>query len=473
MFADKPLNPQGIGLTGARHACYHRAMRAAGSASIYTFGDFQLDCRSHELRKRGRALRIQRQAFDVLSLLVEAHGNVVTREALRDAMWAPDTHVDFDRGINKTVNRLRQLLGDRAARARFIETLPKSGYRFLAPVTHVSSRARVVSPDLREVLIKAKHFWKKRTPLDIARSVEYFRRAIEMDAECAAAWAGLAEAHVMTGILGLESPQQAFPAARAAAEKALMLDDGASEAHTALADVHKLYEWDWNRAERAYRRAIEVDPLYAGAHHWYAQLLAVLGRHDEAVNEIEAARRCDPVSVPINAFISYVWIEARDYRRAIEAALKASELDSSAPLPCFFLGRAFARLGEHRRAITALANAARLGGHAALFESSLGYAYARAEQRTKAARILDGWRSAQLGVIPAIDLALVCLGLGDTNGALNALEEACAARSPRMINLNDPFFSELSGEPRYQRLLERLCLPPGPCLPYAVAVRAE
>src|SRR5437870_3256446 len=101
------------------------------STSIFTFGDFQLDCRSHELRRRGKNLRVQRQALDVLSLLVAGRGKVVTREELRDAVWSPDTQVDFDRGINKAVNRLRELLGDRVARPRLIETLPKSGYRFL------------------------------------------------------------------------------------------------------------------------------------------------------------------------------------------------------------------------------------------------------------------------------------------------------------------------------------------------------
>ena len=277
-----------------------------------------------------------------------------------------------------------------------------------------------------------------------------------MDAECAAAWAGLAEAHVMTGILGLESPQQAFPAAQAAAEKALMLDDGAAEAHTALADVHKLYEWDWDRAERAYRRAIDVDPQYAGAHHWYAQLLAVLGRHDEALNEIEAARRCDPVSVPINAFISYVWLEARDYRRAIEAALKASELDSGAPLPCFFLGRAFAQTGRTSAGDSGIGerHASRRPRRTLRIESRLcvracGTAHqGGADCRPIAQRAAWG----DLGH----RFALVRLGLGDTNGALKALEEACAARSPRMINLNDPFFSELSGEPALPAAPRRL-----------------
>ena len=438
-------------------------MRPAGSTSIYTFGDFQLDCRSHELHKRGRPLRVQRQALDVLSLLVEARGNVVTREELREAIWPPDTHVDFDRGINKAVNRLRELLGDRVARPRFIETLPKSGYRFLAPVAHVSTRSRIVSPDVREVLIKAKHFWNKRTPPDIARSVDYFRRAIELDAECGTAWGGLAEAHVMTAILGLQSPQQAFPAAKAAAEKALMLDDRVVEAHTALADVYKLYEWDWDCAEREYRRSLDVDPHYAGAHHWYAQLLAVLSRHAEALSEIEAARRCDPVSMPINAFVSYVWFEGRDYRRAIEAALAAVELDSGAPLPSFFLGRAYVKLRDHRKGIAALTNAVRLGGHVAIFESSLGYAYARAGQRAKAEQILDGFNDMQRkAMVAPIDLALVWLGLGDTEAALTALEEAYATRSPRMINLNDPFFSELARESRYQRLLAGLRLPSKP-----------
>src|SRR5439155_1832746 len=354
------------------------------STSIFTFGDFQLDCRSHELRKRGRSLRVQRQPFDVLSLLVAARGHVVTRDELREAVWGRDTHVDFERGINKAVNRLRELLSDRVARPRFIETLPKTGYRFLAPVTQTSSRARIVSPEVREALLKAKHFWGKRTPAATARSVDYFRHAIERDAECATAWAGLAEAYVMTGILGLQSPQEAFPAAKAAAEKALTLDDAAVEAHTALADVHKLYEWDWDHAERVYRRAIEVDPQYAGAHHWYAQLLAVLARHDEALSEIEAARRCEPVSVPVNSFVSYVWLEARNYRRAIDAALDAGELDTGAPLPYFCLGRAYAKIREHRKAIAALTNAADFGGNVALFEANLAYAYARAGQRPKA-----------------------------------------------------------------------------------------
>jgi tetratricopeptide (TPR) repeat protein len=133
-------------------------------------------------------------------------------------------------------------------------------------------------------------------------------------------------------------------------------------------------------------------------------------------------------------------------------------------LPYFFLGRAYAKLREHRKAIAALTNAARLGGNAAPFEASLAYVYARAGQRAKAERILEGFNGARrTGMVWPIDVALVWLGLGETEAALNALEEAYATRSPRMINLNDPFFSELASEPRYQQLLERLRLPSGTC----------
>jgi tetratricopeptide (TPR) repeat protein len=213
-------------------------------------------------------------------------------------------------------------------------------------------------------------------------------------------------------------------------------------------------------ARGAHIAALDVDPHYPGAHHWYAQLLAVLSRHEEALREIGEARRCDPVSVPVNAFVSDVWLEARDYRRAIDAALDALELDSGVPLPYFFLGRAYAKLHEHRKAIAALTNAARLGNHVALFESSL--AYACAGQRAKAEQIVGHLNIAPHGGTSAIDLALVWVGLGETNAALDALEQAFAARSPRMINVNDPFFAELAHEPRYKRLLVQLGLPGRP-----------
>lgn len=431
--------------------------------SVFKFGDCELDCRSRELRKRGRTLRVQHQPFQVLSVLVAAAGDVVTREELRHGIWKRDTYVDFDRAINKAVNHVRRLLGDDVARPRFIQTLPKCGYRFLVPVVRCSSRPRAESPEVRETLLKARHFWNKRTAEDLRRSVDYFRRAIERHPECAAAWAGLADAYQMMGHFGLQQPDDAFPSARAAAEQALALDETLPEAHTALAEIHKLYEWNWDAAERAYRRAIECNPQYAVAHHWYAQLLAIQARHQQALEEIETARRCDPLSLPINAFVSYVWFEGRQYERAVVAARNALELDSRAPLPYLLLGRTYAKTDEPHKAIAALRTAVRLSGGIPLIEANLGFAYARAGLRSEAQRILDKFNRERLTRHASpIDFALVWLGLGEKEKTLRALEDAHRTRAPRMLTVGDPLFSELAVEPRYRQLLARLGLPNRP-----------
>lgn len=429
-------------------------------SSTFTFGDFQLDCHACELTKRGRRLRVPQQPIQMLALLVAAPGQLITRDQLRDAVWAPDTHVDFDRSINKGINRLRQVLGDTFPRRRFIETVPRRGYRFLAAVTRVARPVRAISVEAREALLKARHFSGKRTVHDITRTVDYFRQAIERDPDYADAWAGLAEAHVITGIFGLREPHEAFPAARAAAERALTLNGTIAQAHTVIADVRKFYDWDWSGAERAYRRAIRVDARSVVAHHWYSQLLAMLGRHSEAFVEIETARQCDPASPVVNAFIAYIFLEARDYHCAVDAALKALEFDAAAPLPYFLLGRAYAKLGDFRRAIEALTEALRLGGSVPRFEASLGFAYARAGERAEAEAILDRFSRGPLAsVVSPVERALVALGLGDTNAALSDLEAAYTARQPWVLVAGDPFFSQLGTNGRYRDLMARLRLP--------------
>jgi DNA-binding winged helix-turn-helix (wHTH) protein len=432
----------------------------AHSASLFIFGDCQLDCRSRELRKGGVRIRVQHQPFQVLAMLVAADGDVVTRDELRDGIWPRDTHVDFDRSINKAVNRLRQLLSDDVDHPRFIETVPKRGYRFLSPVVRAARRPQPATSDVSETLLKARHFGSKRTAEDLRRSIDYFRRAIEREPECAAAWAGLAEAYVLTGLFGLQPPHDAFPAAQTAAQRALTLDRSVVAAHTALGDVHKFYAWDWNAAESAYRRAIANDPTYPVAHHWYAQLLAIQGRHVEAIKEIEEARRCDPVSVPVNAFVSYVWLQAREYERAITAAHTALELDANAPLTHFLLGRAYASANASRKALAAMKTAARLAGTVPLINAYLGYAYARAGFLSRAHSIRDELANGPLATnASAFYLAITYVGLGERHEALTSLKHAYGSRAPMMIGIGDPLFSELASEPVYLELLASLRLP--------------
>jgi DNA-binding winged helix-turn-helix (wHTH) protein/Flp pilus assembly protein TadD len=432
-------------------------------AATFAFGDFELDWPARELRRRGKRLGVPQQPLHLLVLLVNAGGTVVTRQDLRSALWERGTFVDFDRAINKAINQLRQVLGDDVERPRFIQTVPKCGYRFVAPIARGSIRPTQNS-QVSEPLLKGRFFWNKRTGEGVARSVEYFRQVIEQDPTCVDAWAGLAQSRATLGVFGLQPPHEAFRSARAAAERALALNDAVAEAHIALGDVCRFFEWDWEAAEQSYRRAIALVPEHPAAHQFYAMLLSVLARHEEALAEIEIARQCDPLSVPVNATISYVWCEARQPEQAVAAALSALELDANAPLTQMLLGRGYMLVGEPREAIASLTRAARLSAQGPIAKANLGYAYARTGFLDKARRILDGiTRRPCVPYVSPVDVALVLLGLGETDAALTALEEGFRTRAARMLAVTDPFFGELAAEPRYQRLLAdlRLPMPPG------------
>ncbi|AMY09487.1 invasion protein regulator [Luteitalea pratensis] len=317
-----------------------------------------------------------------------------------------------------------------------------------------------IEGDARQAFVKGRYFWGKRTPDDLQRSVQYFRRAVEADPDYAPTWAGLAHAYLIIGIFGLQQPDDVLPDARAAASRALALDGSLAAAHTALAEIHKLYEWDWAASERSFLKAIELDPGYPVAHHWYAQLLPIQARHDEARREIETAHRCDPLSPVISAFRSYAACEARRYEVAVAAAHEALELDGYAPLTHYMLGRAYAKLGESGRAVAALETAARLAGWFPAVQAALGFVYARSGEHARAQVILRELRERQRSqYVSPVDLAQVELGLGNTDAAVRALEEAYRARAVRTVVIGDPFFSELAPDERYRRLLALLRLP--------------
>ena len=238
------------------------------------------------------------------------------------------------------------------------------------------------------------------------------------------------------------------------------LDESLAQRHTILAEIQKTDQWHWEAAERSYRRAIELDPDYSVAHHWYAQLLSILGRHDQAHTEIEAARRCDPLSSTIAAWVSYTAFEARQYEAAVAAARDALELEANAPLTHFVLGRAHAKLGDMANAIAALEEGIRLAGWFPVMEGVLGYVHTRAGARPQAEQILAALRRRRLTqYVSLIDLAYVCLGLGDTDGTMALLEERYRSRAVGMVIIGDPFFSELESDARYRDLMARLHLP--------------
>ena len=634
-------------------------MQAEDPAPRFRFGVFEVDARTGELTKSGKRLRLQEQPFRLLAMLLEKPGELVTREELSSRLW-PQTVVDFDHGLNKAVGKVREALGDSSENPRFIETVARRGYRFLADVAVVSGngpeavvehpapqrssgpigvadagglsrrttvawkslglglalvlvvsvslifyprlhtplaaralavlplenlsgdpsqdylaegmtdelitrlaqisalrvisrtsvmtyksvhkslpeiarelnvdtvvegsvsrsgdrvritaqliqmptdthmwaqsysedfkdalalqskvahdiaeqirvtlnhqeqaalvKSKTVNPEAYEAYLRGRYFWNKRTPDGLKKAIEYFSRAIDIDPTYAEAYSGLADSYALSGDweYGILSPRDAFQWAKAAATKALALDNSLSEAHTSLAFALDLYGWDWAAAEGEYQLAIRLNPGYATAHHWYAWHLMVMGHTSEGVLELKKAESLDPLSLIISADIADALCIAHLYEESVQQSRKTLEMDPGFAVAHYQLGQALAQKHMHDEAIGEFQRAIELSGHNGAFDSNLGYVYAvsgRKEQAKEIARNLAERHDQN----PAADanVALIYVGLGDQDQAMSWLSRAYEARFNPSI-LMRPVFDPLRPDARFQDLLRRIGLP--------------
>jgi TolB-like protein/DNA-binding winged helix-turn-helix (wHTH) protein/Tfp pilus assembly protein PilF len=642
------------------------------SARSFRFGVFEVDFRSGELRKKGTRIRLQGQPFVLLATLLKQRGEVVTREELRRALWPEDTFVDFDHSLGTAVNKLREVLGDSAANPRFIETLPRRGYRFIAPVEAVGesentpvvseappdqqepakgdlletrdldqvdtlkasaagvrrrwplpwkisgfavlllaagfmvlllfrsrpealirslavlplenlsgdasqdyfsdgmteelitelgqiSELRVISrtsamtykgarkpipqiaqelnvdavvegtvlrsgnrvritaqlirasadkhvwaqsyevelrdilllqkevarsiaeqiriklnrnepaglnhikavnPEAYEAYLKGRYFWNKRTGEGLKKATGYFNQAIEKDPNYARAYTGLADSYALMGDweYGVLAPAEAFPKAKAAATKALALDNNLGEAHTSLAFVLDLFDWDWGAAEREYRQAVDLSPNYATAHQWYTWHLIVLGRTSEAITEMRRAESLDPLSLIISADMADVLLIARRYDEAIQQSQKTMEMDPHFAVAHYQLGQAFVQKHMYDKGIAELQKAIGFSGGNKTFRSALAYAYATSGKRNEALEILNDLKNRlNNGFANASEIALIYIGLDQKDQAMTWLEKAYGERFNPSVLIR-PCFDPLRSDPRFQDLLHRIGL---------------
>jgi len=627
------------------------------------FAVFEVDLRAGELKKRGLRIRLQEQPFQVLAMLLEKPGELVTREELRTKLWS-HTVVDFDHGINEAINKIREALGDSAENPRFVETVARRGYRFLADVTPIDPAAarqpgpaaegpvpptdsdrveirdarippkrphrlhawisfafglalvlaaslfwilhsqsdspckvcslavlpleslsgdasqdyfadgmtdalitdlaqisalRVISrtsamtykhvrrllpqiarelnveavvegtvsrsgehvritvqliqvpderhlwaqsydgnlqdtiamqntvaraiaeqiqvtlnpreeaalkksktlkPEAYEAYLKGRYFWNKRTGEGLNKAIDYFQHAIDTDPEYATAYSGLADSYALLGDweYGILPPQDAFPRAKAAATKALALDDNLSEAHTSLAFIQDLYDWGWASAEKEYKRALALNPGYATAHHWYAWHLIVTGRNGDGIAELKKAESFDPLSLIISADLADALCIAHRYDESVQQSQKTIEMDPHFGVAHYQLGQALEQKHKHDEAIAEFRRAIELSGGNTTFESNLANAYAvsgRKEEATKIVKDLES-RQRQNSSTDA-SIALIYVGLGDNDRALIWLNKAYQARFNPSI-LMRPVFDPLRTDPRFQDLLHRIGL---------------
>ncbi len=602
------------------------------------FGPFVLDLRAAELHQNGKTVKLPEQPFQVLSALLEHPGEVVTREELRQRLWKSDTFVDFEHSLNAAVKRLREMLGDSAEAPRYIETLPRHGYRLIAPVEgakpavpdaqirpsrtrrmvlaivaglvillvlgrwpwprlqgllerfhtvpieslavlplvdisgnpeeeyfadgmteqlitelgkvralrvisrqsvmqykgtnkpvpqiarelHVDAvvegsamragdrvrittqliqanperhlwaesyernlrdvivlqrevaqaivgeirvtvtpqeqaqltTARPVNPEAYESYLRGRYYLD-RWPDQLDKAVESFQHATEKDPNYAPAFAGLALCYSSMGYF--DSPREVFPKAKAAAIKALEIDESQPDAHAALGFAKLNFDWDWPGAEREFRRAIELNPNNTDARHHYASYLGAMRRFDEAIVEAKRAVSLDPLSLRMNLRLGWVYMIAHRYDEAIDEYKKTLELDPNYFQARLYLAWSYTLKGKYPEAYAEYKTMGDYGSS----NNFVGFLYAVSGRRSDALRVIERMRrlSAQQYVDP-YNMAIPYAGLGDRDNAMRLLTKAYQERSAEMPQVNvEPFFDNLRSDPRFQDLERRLNFP--------------
>ena len=611
------------------------------AAHLFRFESFELDLRALELRKNGLKIKLEGQPLRMLALLIERPGELVTREELRKQLWPGNTIVDFEHSINAAMKRLREALGDSAETPRFIETLPRRGYRFLRPVNpvpgpvplpswtrryrwqasllglgallfglvalnafglrehlvgpgngranvalavlplknlsgdssqdyyadgisealitelgkigrlqvlsfqsvsryrqtpkplpeiarelrvdavlegsmvrsgdrvritaklfqavperqllsesyefdardvltvqaevarDVATRARVsltsqeqarlarsrrVDPEAYQAYLLGRAYFSQSVAAAPLRAKEYYEKAIAKDPTYAPAYAGLAELYA-----GQQwaLPLGVRPQARQLAEKALALDDSLAEAHAALARVAQ-QEWDWPAAERAYRRAIEVNPSYAVARIWYAMYLYALERFDEAVVQAKHAQRLDPASSVVNTWAGSAYFYAGQVDQAMATWQRALELDPMYPHASLALATGYVKRGMYDQSIAVLEKALTYTPKEAFLLGALAHAYARAGRREEALKLVAelARREARAEILPPFAMIWAYAGLEEREEAFARLEKAHDERRGRIVWLKiDPRLAPLHNDPRFHDLVRRMNMP--------------
>ncbi len=329
------------------------------------------------------------------------------------------------------------------------------------------AKQNAADPEALQLYLRGRFHWNRRTVSDIERSIEYFQSAIAKDPAYAPAYAGLAEAYVVLPAYDPSTSHEVYPKARSAAQKALRLDESLAEAHSTLGVVLHEYDWQFAESEEEFKRALDLNPNYATAHHWYAELLLDLGRYDEAVAEIKVAQLLDPLSLIINTAVGTLLTASGRHEEAIEQLQKAIDMDGN-----------FAR--AHLRLAFAYEDVGRFTDAAAEYEKySISIGRPVADAVAEASQLKDAWnrfgaegywrklieigekrtaRGTPDAPIPVAQAARYAQ-IGEREKALSILEKAYEQRGPGVLRLNLRAFDKIRSDPRFQRVREKIGLP--------------
>ena len=476
---------------------------------IVTFGPYRLDLDSAELFRSDVVIKLQPQPSKLLVMLVERAGELVTRDEIRRSVWGTDTFVDFDQSVNFCVRQIRTALHDSADTPCYVETLPRRGYRFIAPVRRLADPVPEPSPSERpEVggarlvrwprlaiaclafLITAaaadgvwrharrssaapgnakarqevevgRFFLNKVNREDTFRAIEHFEAAAREDPANAPAFAGLADSYnQLAGVfIAGKPPANVRLLAIRAATRAIQLDPALADAYVALGYT-TLHELDWSQAEWALRRAIELNPNHTGAHLTYANYLAAQRRFKEAIAQARQALEIEPASLRARQGLGWMLYFDRQYDAAIRELQTIVEMDRNYALALFHLGEALLVSGRFAEAIPTLQKAVDLTERAPAPLGLLAMAYAGDHQGAEAQRILEDLEQRSKNEhVPSGAVLLAYIAVGDKARAIDMLERGFAERDNYEIWIDaSPLMDTLRSEPRYQALCRQVLL---------------
>jgi tetratricopeptide (TPR) repeat protein len=453
-------------------------------------------------------VKLQPQPSKLLVLLVERAGELVTRDEIRRSVWGTDTFVDFDQSVNFCVRQIRTALHDHADTPCYLETLPRRGYRFIAPVQRDGERLNA-GPVFQDPLLKPprqlmsrrlvivlavlmittaafatgafRHsrlrasgtqcnanqelelglfFLNKFNQADTMTAAAHFQAATKEDPNCAAAYAGLADAYnQMASVYIAGKPTNVRLLAFRAATQAIQLDPMLAEGYEALGYT-TLHEFDWSQSEKALLRAIELNPRYTRAHLSYATYLVAQRRFKDAIAEARLAVDIEPASLRVRQIFGWMLFFDRQYDAAIRELHTIVEMDRNFALAQFHLGEAFLVVGRFDEAISTLQKVVELTDRGPAPLGLLAMAYAGAHQREEAQRILaDLEKRSMTETVPPGALLLGYMAVDDKQRAIDMLERGYTERDHYEIWIDaDPLMDPLRNEPRYQAVCRRMML---------------
>lgn len=458
------------------------------------FGEFTLDISRRQLLKGAEPVRLSPKAFHLLTLLVQEHPRALSKVDLHEQVW-PDTFVT-DGSLATLVAELRSALGDDRSQSRFIRTLHGFGYSFTADVSEAPATAPASAPPRRlpgrrsaavacalaVAVLSARSSPSARTDADdearrdytegkqlvehavddaetLSRALVSFKKSAARSPAYADAWAGIAWCYAEMGFASILLPADAFPASRDAAVTALRLDPNLGDAYVSLADVESQYEWNQEKAEDHYRRALALGPSDSRAHSRYAFFLAVNGRFDEALPQANRAVELDPSAHAARNLAAWVLYLARKYEPAIREFRNALESDPDNPVLRENLADAYVAAGRDGEAFAAYQQWARLAGYAPEQITALDLAWHAGGMNAYWRQRIDIDRDEQLesGDVFPYRMALLYARAGDSDNAFDWLERAYEQRSNHLLRLaTEPAFDSIRGDVRFRRMIDRV-----------------